>query len=81
MTGDRVLTDDDYERMELEAEDERDAAEHYGNVMAHAEQQAFPALQARLDAGLPLTESELVRYARLKSLGHPLPPVPNLYSR
>lgn len=65
----------------LEAEDEREAADCYFHAIAHAEQADFTALQARIDAGKPLAEGELVRYARLKSVGHPKPEVANPYSR
>lgn len=81
MTRDRALTDDDYEDMQRAADDERDAADAYDLAMAYAEQQDYRALQARLDAGERLPEAELVRYAWLKSLGHPRPEVPNPYSR
>ena len=75
MTRYRVLTDDDYAQMELDAENEREAAAEYDYVMAHGEQQSYRALAARVAAGELLSDIEQQRYAQLVARGHPWPEV------
>lgn len=67
----RPLTDEDYELLQLEADDDREASEHYGAVMAECERLDFAALKGRLEAGDNLMDYELARYERLRLLGHP----------